>query len=82
MEVMSIYVLETEENLPPRAILGLVDPDSISEDIEIVTVGPMMGPLAVFTGDMGCWTVAGEALPPELSGAISAHAASLGVPGF
>lgn len=68
--VVSIYVLPTEEGMPPRAVIGEDMGDTIS------------GSVAVWTADMGTWTMGGIPLPQELAEAISAHAGSLGVEGF
>jgi hypothetical protein len=55
----------------------------IDEDDPELEVGkPIVGTLATWTADMGVWTVSGTPVPQDLSEAISAHAASLGVPGF
>lgn len=76
--MVTIYVLPTEEGYPPRAILGQAE----SED-EVPDVGDtMFGDVAVWTGDLGCWTMHGTPLPKDLSDTISDHARSLGVPGF
>jgi hypothetical protein len=83
MQVTTIYVMPTETGLPPRALLGMVErgedeegpitPEEMAESAEA---------MAIWTGDQGCWTLHGEPLEPEFSEAISAHAHSLGVPGF
>jgi hypothetical protein len=78
MEETAIYVLPSEEGMPARAILSPVDPD----DPELEVGKAIRGTLATWTADMGTWTVGGTPVPQELAGAISAHAASLGVPGF
>ena len=78
VKAVGIYVLPTEEGMPPRAILTPVTGIGELNEEELSVVGQM----AVWTADMGCWTVAGTPLPQALGEAISAHAASLGVPGF
>jgi len=65
-----IYVLETEPGKPPRALVGEGELPNLRD------------PMAVFSPDMGCWTIDGIALPEELQEAITDHARSLGVPGF
>lgn len=64
---MAIYVLPTEPGLPPRAVIG--------QPVE----GTIQGAVAVWSGDVGSWTLHGELLPSELSDAITEHAKSLGV---
>jgi hypothetical protein len=69
ISMTAIYVLPTEAGLPPRAVLG-----------EPVLGGKMVvGTIAMWTADMGCWTLNGVPLPPELSDTITEHAKSLGV---
>jgi hypothetical protein len=87
---ISIYVFPTEDGMPARAMLskqpkvvnleeeGAPEPP---EGVEVVAIEVQQA-VAVWTADAGCWTVEGNPLPPGLSDAISAHAASLGVPGF
>jgi hypothetical protein len=63
---IEIFVLPTEFEQPPRAVLGVG--------------GSMVGPLVVWSE--GAWMMGGERLPDDLGFAISKHAASLGVEGF
>jgi hypothetical protein len=62
-----IYVLPTEEGLPPRAVIG----EQAS--------GGIRGPLATWSRDSGAWEVGGVPVPDELGEAITDHAKSLGV---
>lgn len=85
-DVTTIFVMPTEEGMPPRAILGNIEvpegeelEQQESTVMEAVEAGQHM---AVFSNDVGCWTLNGSPLPPELSDAISDHARNLGVPGF
>lgn len=72
--MLGIYVLPSEQGLPPRAVLHEVE----SED-ELQPGTSIEGPLAVWSRDMGVWTVGGDPLPMALGDAITAHAKSLGV---
>jgi len=75
--ITSIYVLPTEEGMPPRALLSEIDPEHPP------TVGDMVpSVIAVFSNDVGRWTLGGLPLPDEVNQAITEHAANLGVPGF
>ena len=81
MQFNMIYVLPTEDGLPPRALLGYVDLEGA--DYRVPTPQELeMAEMAVFSMDAGCWTLAGTPLPQELSEIISGHASKLGVPGF
>jgi len=75
MEGMTqIYVLPSEPNTPPRALIGEIEMDT--EEGKITCTGVM----AVWSFDVGTWTVDGApALPQELCDAITAHAKDLGV---
>lgn len=73
--VTNIYVLPTEENLPPRAVL-FDGPMVVMDSDEGLIVA---GTLSTWSSDIGAWTVGGLPLPQELSEAITAHAKSLGV---
>lgn len=66
-----IYVLPTEEGLPPRAIL--------TDDTDVQLGDRIEGTLVVWSRDSGVWELNGVPLPSELGGAITAHAVSLGV---
>jgi hypothetical protein len=68
--VTAIFVLPTEVGYPPRAVLGepVLDGDVI------------VGAVAMWTADLGCWTLNGVPLPPDVSDTITEHAKSLGVP--
>lgn len=66
-QALEIYVLPTEQGMPPRAVVGVSDGRAI------------MGSMAVWTADVGMWTLNGDPLPEELSDAITEHAKSLGV---
>ena len=63
---MVIYVLPTEEHLPPRAVL-LEDEQADG------------GPLVTWSHDSGTWMLGELPVPPELGEAITAHARALGV---
>jgi len=79
MEGTYIYVFPTEEGKPPRALLA--NAQMIAEDEE--PVGLAVGAdVATWSADTGAWMLNGLPVPPELSAAISEHAADLGVPGF
>jgi hypothetical protein len=75
VEIKGIYVLPSEPGMPPRALLLTTDEDPKPGDV-------LEGVVAVFSSDMGCWTAEGDPLPSVLGEAVTAHAASLGVPGF
>lgn len=72
-DVTSIYVLPSEEGLPPRALLM----EGTEQVWERETVD---GVFAVWSRDLGCWTTGGVPLPEELGEVITEHAKSLGVP--
>lgn len=70
MIIETIYVLPTEENIPPRAILG-----SLDEEESTIT-----GVQVLWSNDIGTWaTPDGLPVPPELAEMITGHAKSLGV---
>lgn len=73
MDMVSIYVLPTEEGKPCRALLFDGDKFDLETDTEIE------GSIAQWSSDMGVWTVDGSILPTPLSDAITGHAKSLGV---
>lgn len=80
MHITTIYVYPTETGLPPRALIGHADveePEDLETEVEVEGQA-----VAVFSNDIGCWTLNGEPVPTQLSDAISAHARNLGVPGF
>lgn len=64
----AIYVLPTEEGVPPRAILG-----------EAVGQNMLVEATAVWSNDAGAWMVEGVPVDQELGDLITAHAKSLGV---
>lgn len=70
---VAIYVMPTEEGLPPRALIYSANP---GEDEGAVAV---TGVIAAWSRDAGAWMVDGLPLPSELGGAITEHAKSLGV---
>jgi hypothetical protein len=85
-EVTTIYVMPTEEGLPPRAILGRFEVED-EEAVQELDPSPQemlesAQTVAVYSGDMGCWTIGGQPVDPTLAEKISAHAHDLGVPGF
>jgi len=84
--VTTIFVLPTEDGMPPRAVLGQVEveDDTEYEPEEVSTIEALERgeTMATFSNDAGCWVLGGAPLPEDLSKAISDHAASLGVPGF
>lgn len=67
MDVLSIYVMPTEEGLPPRALVQTGDGTPLS---------------AVYEDEKEAWTIEGEEVPDELSQAITDHARNLGVESF
>jgi len=82
MNNISIYVLPSVKNSPPRAILMDADtaPDPVIEPGETVQ---MRGMLVTWQADTGQWVdQSGLGIPPQLSEAITEHAKSLGVPGW
>jgi len=82
MEINMLYVLPTEEGMPPRCLMGHVEHNE-GEEFRVPTPAEVdESEMAVFSSDSGCWTLAGTPLPPELSELISDHARMLGVPGF
>jgi hypothetical protein len=72
-ELVHIYVLPTEEGLPPRA---LVWPESMQTDPGKI---PLDASVLVWTADVGGWTMQGTPVPSELGDAITQHAKDLGV---
>jgi hypothetical protein len=77
----SIYVLPTEAGYPPRALLRTAEyeseedvPDSSVEEGEEIE-----GALALWSRDLGVWTVGGVPVPEDLGEAITEHAKDLGV---
>lgn len=71
----NIYVLPTEENLPPRAVL-FEGPMMMMASDEGTAIA---GTLAMWSADIGTWVVNDIPLPQELADAITAHAKDLGV---
>ncbi len=72
-DMVSIYVLPTEEGKPPRALIGqVVEADGLGE----VMVGSNV---ATWSRDSGTWMMGAEPVPTELGDAITDHAKSLGV---
>ncbi|MGA2928485.1 MAG: hypothetical protein ABSG43_21330 [Solirubrobacteraceae bacterium] len=70
---LGIYILPTVRGIPPRAVLTTVSPE------ELVRSRSVPGMMAIWTADQGSWMVEGEAIPEEISNAITAQAKSLGV---
>jgi hypothetical protein len=66
-----IYVMPTEEGLPPRAIVGAI----MQEEQGIAIAGAM----ATWNADTGVWMIEGQAVPEDMGEAITEHAKSLGV---
>ena len=80
MQFNMLYVLPTEENMPPRCLMGYIEHE---DELRVPTPEELENTvMAIFSPDDGCWTLAGQPLPPELSDKISHHAHLLGVPGF
>lgn len=75
MLFQSIYVLPTEENIPPRAIIGQIVPTQGGAAIT--------GVQATWSHDVGTW-VNEESIPfpQELADMITEHAKALGVEQF
>lgn len=70
-QVISIFVLPTEEGQPPRAILA---------NGEIVRRAMLTGSIVTWSRDLGAWvSTEGMPLPPDLGDDITEHAKSLGV---
>lgn len=65
-----IYVLPTEEGKPPRAIIG-----PFNEEEQRFLAGVE----AMWSRDLGTWTVGNMPLPNDLAAQITEHAKSLGV---
>jgi hypothetical protein len=76
---MYIYVLPTQEKMPPRALLYDELPVTLmSEGETILTAG--VGMAVTWSNDMGVWVGSdGIPLPPEVGEVITEHARSLGV---
>jgi hypothetical protein len=66
--MLNVYVLPTEENLPPRAIL-----------FEGETPNAQNARVSVWSADVGTWTLEGVPLNTSLADIITGHARSLGV---
>jgi len=66
-----IYVLPTEEGLPPRAMVGQMIE---LEDREAVATA-----LATWVADNGRWEIEGTPVPNDMGEAITEHAKTLGV---
>ena len=74
---MQIYVLPSEEGLPPRAIVGEA---FIPGEDGILVLG---GGMITWTADSGTWvTEGGMPVPEELADATTSHARDLGVEQF
>lgn len=71
----TIYVLPTEENLPPRAVL--FDPSEVLVGTEEGLL--VAGTLSTWSRDLGTWVIGDLPLPQELADRITEHAKSLGV---
>jgi len=81
IKAVAIFVLETEEQMPARALLGMADVEE-GDEADLRPSDVEMDTMAVWSADVGAWTVAGVPVDSQLNEMISAHAASLGVPGF
>jgi hypothetical protein len=70
---LGIYVLPSEPNVPPTAV--------IAEVIIPAADGVMAinGATAIWNADMGAWCIEGNPVPQEVGDAITAHAKALGV---
>lgn len=74
---ISIYVLPSEQNQPPRAMLIKGEVPQVEPGDEI------QGVLVTWQSDSGVWTYeGGMPLDAELGAAVTEHAKSLGVPGW
>jgi hypothetical protein len=74
MSTVNIYVLPSEPNTPPRAVV--YDPDTIT-----IADGRAHahGAMATWSADIGTWAVAGIPVDNDLAEVITTHARSLGV---
>lgn len=70
--MITIYVLPSEPNMPPRA--AIIEAAPLDDDAMVVSET-----VATWSADMGAWIVDGVPLPQELCEAITEHAKSLGV---
>lgn len=66
--VVSIFVLPSVPYTPPRACVGR----------HIPGVG-LVGPVAIWSHDIGTWVMEGVPVEPDLAEAITEHAKDLGV---
>lgn len=71
LRVTAIYVLPSEPNIPPRAIIGSPVATEAGEGV--------IGIQSTWSADLGMWTIEGAPVGNELSDAITEHAKSLGV---
>lgn len=76
-QMISIYVMPTEEGKPPRAILYSMPVETIEDARALSTVE---GALATWSRDMGVWQMPdGTIVPEDIGNAITEHAKNLGV---
>lgn len=77
-QAVNIYILPSEPNLPPRAVLF----EETEDEVELPDGGKATvakGVQVTWSYDMGTWGSAGVPLPSDMADAITAHARSLGV---
>jgi len=72
VRMISIYVLPSEPGMPPQAVIGEVE-EGDEDDASI------HGALAIWSRDLGAWTLGGIPVPTDLGDSITEHAKSLGV---
>lgn len=75
---VAIYVLPTQEGMPPRARLmaGVVMSEESDDKVLVAAVDQHE---AIWSRDMGTWTVDGIPVQQDLADDITAHAKDLGV---
>src|SRR3954464_5352813 len=75
-----IYVLPTEEGLPPRAMVGQPVAGIVEgPDGEPAVAEGIAGELCVWSADMGAWMANGVPVPTVLGDALTQRAKELGV---
>lgn len=75
MSELTIYVLPSEPNLPPRAVIGT--PFEVDGGLVLA------GEVVTWSTDSGTWTTSqGLPVPNDLAESITAHAKELGVEQF
>lgn len=78
-----IYVLPTEEGLPPRAMVGQpVKGLMQNEDGELAIAEGIAGELCTWSTDTGAWMANGVPVPTVLGDALTQRAKELGVESF